>query len=298
MKWSIPCTTSYCRGVPLFREYLTDDENTNKIRPQIRMMGQSTAQRSTLSLNHGAYYLDTTQNCTSLGGCPKCLTVDPKNPQRCQTYDGNPYNPSTFLGGHTYYVYFLYATVKTKQHYDIYVGPGSSLSELNVTAVTMDPNTYSTPNATNGGFINAKYPAGPNGEILSVDVDLSGQASTFTNSKGLFCNPKSYCAVDTHTGACGCKLGSNCVQPSDCAWGPNDMDCPVDPKNPNVMHCFGLSFTMPAIFVAPNLPIVPDDSLFSLFTKGNYTTSRPEMWGSPTEKPSAPTTCANIRRSK
>src|SRR5262249_40492818 len=63
--WGLDCTTQACRGVPLFREYLTTDEVTNNTRPQIRMMGQATGQRSTLSLNHGHYYLDTSQSCTS-----------------------------------------------------------------------------------------------------------------------------------------------------------------------------------------------------------------------------------------
>jgi cell migration-inducing and hyaluronan-binding protein len=265
MKWSIPCTTSHCRGVPLFREYLTDSEDAAKTRPQIRMMGQSTAQRSTLSLNHGAYYIDTTQNCISLGGCPKCLTVDPNNPGRCQTYDGNPYSPSIFLGGHTYYVYFLYATPTTKQKYDIYVGPGTSLSELNVTAVRVDPNNYSTPKATDGSYITPAY----SGSILSVTVDLTGQSAAFTTSKPLFCRPKSYCSVQSD-GSCGCLAGSSCVNPSDCSWGPNDIDCPVDPKNQNGMQCFGFSFTMPANFTAPDLPIVPADSLFELYTKDSY----------------------------
>ena len=251
MKWSIPCTTSNCRGVPLFREYLTDSENTSKTRPQIRMMGQSTSQRSTLSLNRGAYYIDTTQNCTSLGGCPKCIKLDPMNQNRCETYDTNPFRPSIFLGGHTYYVYFLYATDKTKQHYDIYVGPGSSTSELNVTAVRVDPNNYSTPKAADGSYINPKYPTGANGDILSVDVDLTGQTAEFTKSKPLFCRPKSYCTATN--GVCGCKAGSGCQKDSDCAWGPNDMDCPVDPNNPNGMQCFGFSFTMPGKFTAPDV---------------------------------------------
>ena len=264
MKWSIPCTTSNCRGVPLFREYLTDSENTNKTRPQIRMMGQATAQRSTLSLNHGAYYIDTTQNCTSLGGCPKCIKLNDDG-IHCQTYDTNPYSPSIFLGGHTYYVYFIYATDKTKQKYDIYVGPGSNLSELNVTAVRLDPNNYSTPKASDGSYITPTY----SGSILSVAVDLSGQSSAFTNSKPLFCRPKSYCSPRSG-GSCGCKAGSTCVKDSDCAWGPSDMDCPVDPNNPNGMQCFGFSFTMPPNFKAPDKPIIPADSLFVPFTSDSY----------------------------
>jgi hypothetical protein len=126
--------------VPLLREYLTDSENTSQTRPQIRMMGQATSQRSTLSLNHGAYYIDTTQNCTSLGGVPKRIQLQ-NDGIHCQTYDTNPYSPSILLGGHTHYAYFIYATDKTKQKYDINVGPGSNLSELNVRRSEWTPTT-------------------------------------------------------------------------------------------------------------------------------------------------------------
>ncbi|HZD32082.1 MAG TPA: hypothetical protein VE779_10530 [Candidatus Angelobacter sp.] len=269
MRWSIPCTTSHCRGVPLFREYLTDTESTAKTRPQIRMMGQSTAQRSTLSLNHGAYYIDTTQNCTSQGGCPKCVTLDPMNPKRCMTYDTNPYSPSIFLGGHTYYVYFVYATKDTKQKYDIYVGPGSSVAELNVTPIRLDPNNYAITPATGTSFVNPTY----TGSILNVSVDLTGQSAAFTNSKPLFCRPQAYCKSSGSSCVCDpanalCQSGQ--LTNSDCAWGPTDMDCPVDPANPNGMQCFGFSFTMPGNFKAPDLPIVPADDLFKLFTTDNY----------------------------
>jgi hypothetical protein len=58
--WASDCGNSKCRGVPLYREYVTTAETTSA-RPQIRMMGQGTGQRSTLSLNHAAYYIDTTR---------------------------------------------------------------------------------------------------------------------------------------------------------------------------------------------------------------------------------------------
>jgi len=264
MKWSIPCTNSQCRGVPLYREYLTDGEVTSKARPQIRMMGQSTAQRSTLSMNHTAYYIDTTQNCTSQGGCPKCVQINKDDKTKCDKYDGNPYSPSVFLGGHTYYVYFLYAKSSTKQRYDIYVGPKTNLGELKVTAVRLDPNNYSITPATDGSYINPIY----SGSILSVSVDLNGQSAAFSNSKPLFCRPQSYCAPKGAT--CGCKAGTNCVQDSDCSWGPNDMDCPVDPSNPNGMRCFGFSFTMPPGPKLSDKPIVPPDTLFVPFTNDSY----------------------------
>ena len=276
-RWSSACTNSKCRGVPLYREYLTTAEQTARTRPQIRMMGQSTGQRSTMSLNYGAYYMDTTQNCTSQGGCPKCLETDPKNKNICIKYDTDPFSPSVFLGGHTYYVYFLYATATTKQKYDIYVGDKAKLSDLNVTPIRLDPNNYAITTAASN-FIGTPTLTGP---ILTVNVDLTGQSAAFNASKPLFCRPQSYCS--SNGSVCGCKPGSDCTDDSDCAWGPNDMDCPVDPANPNGMQCFGFSFTLPAEFKAPPVPIVPPDNLFVNFTRNAYFEKGNVAFEQPTE---------------
>jgi hypothetical protein len=263
MKWAIPCTNTSCRGVPLYREYLTGNE-TKANPPQIRMMGQATAQRSTLSLNHAAYYIDTTQNCTSQGGCPKCMKVNEQDPNKCDAFDGNTWRPSIFLGGHTYYVYFIYAKTSMKQKYDIYVGPGTNVNALDVHPIRLDPNNYSIKDA-DSNFIHPSY----NDPVLSVSVDLSGQQAAFTDSKKLFCRPQSYCTVKDD-GSCGCKEGSGCAKDSDCGWGPTDIDCPVDPDNPNGMQCFGFRFTMPEGFKAPPLPLPPPQNLFVNFTTDPY----------------------------
>ena len=270
LNWAQPCGNNTCRGVPLFREYLTEPEVTSKARPQIRMMGQGNGQRSTLSLNHAAYYIDTTQNCPSQGGCPKCITPDPNHPDQCQTYDGSPWNPTVFLGGHTYYVYFIYATATTKQKYDMYVGKGTSVSELKVTPIWLDPSTYSiTNNPAGGTFIDPVYDDS-NG-LLTVNLDLTGQGEAFTQAKPQFCRPKSYCSPQGD-GSCGCNPDNKDCDKNynDCSWGPNDIDCPVDPNNPNVTRCFGFSFTLPAEFKAPAAPMQPPSTLFVPFTDNSY----------------------------
>jgi hypothetical protein len=264
MKWAIPCTNTGCRGVPLYREYLVNGE-TKTNPPQIRMMGQATSQRSTLSLNRGAYYIDTTQNCTSQGSCPKCVKVNKDDKTKCDTFEGSPWSPSVFLGGHTYYVYFLYANGQMKQKYDIYVGPGTNINELNVKPVRLDPNNYSITDS-DANIVGTPVYTDP---VLSVTVDLSSQESAFTDSKKLFCRPKSYCEAKDD-GSCGCLAGSDCKKDSDCAWGPTDMDCPVDASNPNGMQCFGFRFTMPPGFKAPPTPLPPPQNLFVDFTTDPY----------------------------
>jgi len=148
--------------------------------------------------------------------------------------------PCIFLQGHTYYVYFVYATENTHQTYDIYVGPGTNDAEVNVTAVTVDPNGYKFGTPSDSSYIkpvHANYYDGKS--LLSIDVDLTGQKAAFTVSKPKFCKPQSYC---TPNGAsCVCKNSGSGCNDSDCAWGPNDIDCPIDPKDPNGMLCFGFS---------------------------------------------------------
>lgn len=151
-----------------------------------------------------------------------------------------------------------------KQKYDIYVGPNTNDTELDVKPIRLDPNNYGIQDAT-GNFVNGTYA----NNILTVTVDLTGQGDAFNESKKLFCRPKSYCESKSD-GSCGCLPGSGCTQDSDCAWGPTDMDCPVDPANPNGMQCFGFRFTMPAKFLAPPVPMPPPQDLFVDFATDPY----------------------------
>ncbi len=273
MKWGTDCGNSNCRGVPLYREYLTKTENAAGTRPAIRMMGLATGQRSTLALNYGSYYIDTTQNCTSQAGamgCPLCTKFNENNAKQCVMFDPtNPYRPSIFLGGETYYVYFVYATERMKQKYDIYVGPNFKLDEVNVRSIQVNPNNYKI-NYPSSSFVDAQINEN-NSSILSVSVDLSKQSMAFTDSKPLFCKPKSYCTPQSD-GSCGCMDGNReCAEHKDCTWASNDIDCPVDPKDPDKdnMQCFGFSVTMPKAFKAPDLPMKPPDELFGVF-QGSY----------------------------
>ena len=261
IRWGSDCGSSFCRGVPLYREYLTGDEYSNDTRPQIRMMGQSTGQRSTLSLNHSAYYIDTTQGCTSQGGCPKCIKVNQGNKNICDEYDSD-WSPSIFLGGQTYYVYFIYASPTTQQKYDIYA-PGSNLQQLNVQPIFFDPNGNQIRQATGNSYITTAY----NDPILTVSVDLTGQTDVFNKAKTNFCRPQSYCMPSGNS--CVCKPGTKCTQDSDCSWGPSDIDCPTAPGNIELMNCYGFAFTMPPNYQAPPQPLAPPTDLFVPFTNND-----------------------------
>ena len=63
LPWGSDCGGPHCYGVPMYRQWLTREENesTDTVikNPTIRLAGQGNFQRSTLSVNHGKYYIDT-----------------------------------------------------------------------------------------------------------------------------------------------------------------------------------------------------------------------------------------------
>jgi hypothetical protein len=234
--WSVPCTNQQCYGVPLYRQYLTNAEFTawqadHTARPSIRMMGQSTGQRSTMTVNHGRYYIDTTLSAN-----------DQPTP-----------NKNVFLAGQPYYVYLLFATPQTKQTYSMYIGKVTT-DEANSSVVPGVVNVqdakYAFAPKSSGNWISKSYDTTTG--VLTVTIDLSGQTQVFTDDKPEFCRPKTYCSIQGD-GSCGCAPESGCTDNSVCAWSNKEIDCPI-------AGCFGFSVTMPQTFVAakqPNLPPPP-----------------------------------------
>jgi hypothetical protein len=233
--WGADCGSQTCYGVPLYRQYLTDQEfkayeSDPGTRPEIRMMGQGTGQRSNMTLNHGSYYIDTTV---------------PHEQQRVE-------NPNVFLAGHEYYLYFLYATSHFHQTYSLYIGKVDEQEGLNavkVGRVGVDSGKYTFEPKPGGDWVSNKT-YDPKTGLLTVTVDLSGHQKEFNDDRPDFCQPKSYCSYKPATNSCGCKPGSNCKEDSVCNWAVKDIDCPI-------AGCFGLSITMPRTFEAVKQPGLP-----------------------------------------
>ena len=104
-----------------------------------------------------------------------------------------------------------------------------------------------------------------------MTVDFSQHQSDFDKSNATFCQPRSFC-MPQGSGAnekCVCKQGTSCTDDAVCAWGLNDIDCPEDPDRPGTMGCYGFSIKMPSDF-DPQMPIMPDQSLFQNFDKNPY----------------------------
>ena len=234
--WRVACADPSCYGVPIYRQYLTNEEKNGppvpspEPTPNIRLMGQSQAQRSGLTVNNGSYYIDT--------------TVGP---------DTDPGRSNIFQAGHTYYTYLLFAKPDTKQTYQIYVGK--------------DPNWKPTENIQ---MVRASFPdfpyifnkgtwptqwkrdvsdGGGNGYdpttgIETLTLDMNGYAdfqTDYDTTKATECAPVNFCALagtapDT---TCTCQLDPADPLFNDCQsvctnWAAKDVKCPND-------ECFGFS---------------------------------------------------------
>ena len=246
--WTHQGATPQTFGVPLYREYLTNAEwaQTPRPKPFIKMMGQDSGQRSTLTVNHGHFYVDTSNNCTAQGGCL------PSNP-------GSSHGVSVFQGGQTYYVYFIYGRDTTQLTFDIYLGPNDETGKWSVEPVRgiFDTDDYDFKPVTGGAPWLETPVYNKDTNLLSVSVDLSKSSITDELKADYkdFCAPSTYCAVKTDKNgntSCGCAAGTSCTDDTACSWGPKDPDCPEE-------GCYGFSFTMPADWSAPPNPATPPD---------------------------------------
>ena len=221
-----------CYGVPLYRQYLTDTEYANYIsnpmtyqRPQIRMMGQGNGQRSTLTVNHGIYYIDDQ------------VTKDQQD--KSGAHELNVYMP-----GVTYYTYFIYAKADMNQTYLMYVGKNlnENMVKSSVVPYRVQFNTgdlFQFNQSTGESFLNVGYDK--DSGLASITVHLDAYASEFTSAPEAFCQPTTYCSYNATTQKCGCAAGTNCTDDNVCKWGTKDIDCPLT-------GCFAFGITMPASF--------------------------------------------------
>ncbi len=239
--WSVECSNQNCYGVPLYRQYVTDQEKNGPPMPvaiptpSIRLMGQSQAQRSGLTVNNAQYYID-----TSVGKDTQTSNV--------------------FEKGHTYYAYFLFAKPNTKQTYQIYVGKDATWDpKTNVKMVRAEfpsfpyifnQGTWPTANAgenfagwkrdaTDGA--GAGYNSTTGIETIIVDMNnYKTFSDDYNTSKANECAPAGFCALEGSQ--CKCQLDPNDPLFNDCdsvcgKWANKDIKCPNG-------KCFGFSVTL------------------------------------------------------
>jgi hypothetical protein len=238
-EWAVACSFPECFGVPLYRQDLNPGEQGTH--PSIKMAGQAVAQRSTLTVNHGSYYMDTTVS-----------------EAKQRAFANNAYI-NLFQGGHTYYTFLLFAKPKpedptkqpaaTKQTYTLYVGDGfNPATDLN--AVQM--------NIANAPFVpkNVDWPWGTkptvvNGMItVTMDMSFDEFKTNYDKVGEEHCQPATFCSWNSSNSTCGCALNSEDHLFTQCQavcskWTQIDVDCPDG-------GCYGFSVALPATFMANN----------------------------------------------
>jgi len=273
--WSRACGGPYCFGVPLYRQYLNPDETQA---PFIRMAGQSTYQRSSMTPNNGLYFIETRLSHHR-------QEIDPALPALAPPALRS-FN--TFLKDQKYHVFLVYAKGTTTQTYQLYVGNGFNPDkDLTGTRVDISSSPYVTNPIKLADADWLKNVSFANG-VLSVTINLSGHASELdpTSPSAGLCKPSSFCAVLQPTstpspsagvmrnaksipsnagGTCGCNasavdyplINTDPNFLSECnavcgSWAIKDLDCPpvVTDQGKYVSGgCFGFTVKLADDFV-------------------------------------------------
>ncbi len=244
--WGVACQDQSCYGVPLYRE----DINPREAGPtQIRMMADSTYQRSNLTANHGLFYIDTTVSATDQASYA---------------------NPNVFVGGQTYYVFQLFAKPDTSVTYQLYVGtdfdPTTQLAPVRVNQLNNPPTftvgTWGSYPCPQGGCYNQST------GILTLPLDMSlfsDFQSNYDAEKENECAPATFCTWNASRKVCGCNPSQTSASTSECEnacanWSTKDVDCPSG-------GCYGFAIQLPSDFTAgspkvrpPNVACYPNNS--------------------------------------
>ena len=193
--WGKPCSDPSCYGVPLSRQLITKTTGDVVANRTIPMMGMGFSQRSMLTVNNATYYINTavseTTQTHSTGGPVQITSVDVFQPTGVS-------NAPPGYG--TYYLFFVYATERTKQKYQMYIGTGitdfqSNMSKY-VKPVRVDIRTtalqFQEANVTWTGL---KPTYDTDKGILTLDMDFSEFKSDFDATHADYCQPKAFCML-------------------------------------------------------------------------------------------------------
>lgn len=236
--WSSDCTSESCYGVPLWRQDLmpiADRGGGREPTPKaIRMMGQDTGQRASLTVNHGTYYLDTTVSEATQRGAG------------CNVPGASSCRINVFQPGQDYYLFLIFAKPETEQTYRFYVGDGPGFdpasiqmvrARLHANPIQFDETLGPLPPGR-ARWLNGNQ-ADSNGvvEVTLSLSDLPGAVAAFEQGRRDKCQPASFCHLD----AANRCVANDRRHDSACAWAGADQDCPAG-------GCFGLKFTLPAGF--------------------------------------------------
>ncbi|MGB8770821.1 MAG: G8 domain-containing protein [Candidatus Korobacteraceae bacterium] len=250
--WANSCAYPRCYGVPLYRQDINPDEQ-GQTQPFIRMAGQGISQRSTLTVNHGSYYMDTTVSDATQGMWPAIGGPPLKNVFKAKDESLNSTG--------TYYTFLLFATTATHQTYSLYVGPGFNSDPNTGDLYAVQVDVSSSPLVpTKKGAIKWPWPKPEYKDgILTVTMDMNfgDFQNNYNNAVNNKCKPETFCSSSGST--CSCALDqSNELYPQCQAvcstWTKKDVACPTG-------GCYGFAFHLPDGFEANGQGTPPPASM-------------------------------------
>jgi hypothetical protein len=207
-------------------------------------MGQETGQRSTLTVNNGTYYIDTTVDKTTQL-TQECTSTKPENPCVVNVFQKNQ----------SYYLFLIFAKETTRQTYRFYVGdPSFNLGSIKMTRgnigknpIVWDPPEKETDLKPGRARWYNNDPLTGVVEVEFVLADIDGIAGAITAAEKKKCQPATFCkwndSANNGLGRCegvtpgGLPSGDASV----CQWANADLDCPDG-------GCVGIRFTLPEGF--------------------------------------------------
>jgi hypothetical protein len=233
--WNRACTNENCYGIPLWRQDLMPVADKGMAK-SIRMMGQETGQRSTLTVNNGTYYLDTTVDKTTQL-TQDCTSTDPSNPCVVNVFQKNQ----------SYYLFLIFARETTKQTYRFYVGDKTDFDPASIQLVQApigkNPIKFTELGALPPGrarwLNNSKAIANGVVEVELRASDLPALSSKITIAEKNKCQPATFCHWDTSGKVPECVDANGSADV--CRWAVADLDCPDG-------GCVGIKFTLPQGF--------------------------------------------------
>ena len=271
--WGNQCSQPNCYGIPLYRQYLAGSKASSTGEwmywnttdscsagttstacrwPFVRMGGESSDQRSTMTANNGTYYLDTAVGADQQ--VSELFNANSPQPACSPASQTNCTYVNVFQPSQTYYVYFLYAKPDTTQTIQVYVGanfdPSTQLQGVRIYPAGW-PLNKSNVTLMGAGKLPTGWIQNYSAGILTVTTNFSALTDIVASPANGLCLPSSFCtASDT---SCGCTLAStdplyNQCQQACSKWAVKDLDFPPD-------GAYGFAFTLPSGFqTAPYNP--------------------------------------------
>jgi len=224
----------------------------------IRMMGQQIGQRSSLTVNHGTYYVDTTVGAAtqcSPTDVATCLSGAKESAGRAIT------GVNVFKANEVYYLLLIFAKEDTEQTYQIYVGPvpakkngedpldpisylNLKLGQAEIKTVPIGFSNFARLPAGRAKWLNDKQDTGVV-EITIAAKDLPGLGGLVTQARRNKCRPATFCQSSTDGNACNGVPGVGLDEV--CRWAIADLDCPAG-------GCVSIQWTMPSTFKTDPTP--------------------------------------------